>query len=68
MYKGHTGVARLALETGCPIVTDRYYRFAATAEAGTVIPAKGKTQVIYGKPIEVEKKTADEITMMICAR
>lgn len=27
-----------------------------------MIPAKGKTQVIYGKPIEVEKKTADEIT------
>lgn len=27
-----------------------------------MIPAKGKTQVIYGKPIEVEKKTDDEIT------
>ena len=27
-----------------------------------MIPAKGKTRVIYGKPIEVAKKSADEIT------
>ena len=29
---------------------------------GTVIPKKGKTQVLYGKPITVERKSADEIT------
>lgn len=29
---------------------------------GQVIPGKGKTAVIYGKPIEVEKKPADRIT------
>ncbi len=29
---------------------------------GQVIPGKGKTAVIYGKPIEVEKKPADQIT------
>lgn len=29
---------------------------------GQVIPNKGKSKVIYGKPIEVEKKSADQIT------
>ena len=29
---------------------------------GQVIPDKGKTTVIYGKPIEVEKKPLDQIT------
>ena len=29
---------------------------------GTSIPKKGKTKVLYGKPIEVAKKPADEIT------
>lgn len=62
MYKGHTGVARLALETGCPIVPTAIIGSRELQKPGTVIPAKGKTQVIYGKPIEVEKKTADEIT------
>ena len=61
-YKGHTGVARLALETGCPIVPTAIIGSRELQKPGTVIPAKGKTQVIYGKPIEVEKKTADEIT------
>ena len=62
MYKGHTGVARLALETGCPIVPTAIIGSRELQKPGTVIPAKGKTQVSYGKPIEVEKKTADEIT------
>ena len=62
MYKGHTGVARLALETGCPIVPTAIIGSRELQKPGTVIPAKGKPQVIYGKPIEVEKKTADEIT------
>ena len=62
MYKGHTGVARLALETGCPIVPTAIIGSRELQKPRTVIPAKGKTQVIYGKPIEVEKKTADEIT------
>ena len=62
MYKGHTGVARLALETGCPIVPTAIIGSRELQKPGTVIPAKGKKQVIYGKPIEVEKKTDDEIT------
>lgn len=62
MYKGHTGVARLALKTGCPIVPTAIIGSRELQKPGTVIPAKGKTQVIYGKPIEVEKKTDDEIT------
>lgn len=62
MYKGHTGVARLALETGCPIVPTAIIGSRELQKPGTVIPTKGKTQVIYGKPIEVEKKTDDEIT------
>ena len=62
MYKGHTGVARLALETGCPIVPTAIIGSRELQKPGTVIPVKGKTQVIYGKPIEVENKTDDEIT------
>ena len=62
MYKGHTGVARLALETGCPIVPTAIIGSRELQKPCTVIPAKGKPQGISGKPIEVEKKTADEIT------
>ena len=62
LYKGHTGVARLALETGCPIVPTAIIGSRELQEPGTVIPKKGKTQVLYGKPIEVTKKAAEDIT------
>ncbi|KAA8826073.1 1-acyl-sn-glycerol-3-phosphate acyltransferase [Bifidobacterium reuteri] len=62
MYKGHTGVARLALETGCPIVPVALIGSDKLQPIGTTIPKKGKTQVKYGKPIEVSRKAADEIT------
>lgn len=62
LYKGHTGAARLALETGCPIIPVAIIGSDKLQPVGTVIPKKGKTQVLYGKPITVEKKSADEIT------
>lgn len=62
LYKGHTGAAKLALETGCPIVPVAIIGSDKLQPVGTVIPKKGKTQVLYGKPIEVHKKASDEIT------
>ena len=62
LYKGHTGAARLAFETGCPIVPTAIIGSRELQKPGQVIPDKGKTMVIYGKPIEVEKKPLDQIT------
>lgn len=62
LYKGHTGAARLAFETGCAIVPTAIIGTRELQEPGTVIPKKGRTQIIYGKPIAVEHKTGDEIT------
>ena len=61
LYKGHTGVARLALETGCPIVPVAIIGSNKLQPVGTVIPKKGVTQVLYGTPIPVERKSADQI-------
>ena len=62
LYKGHTGAARLALETGCAIVPTALIGTDALQPIGTSIPKKGKTKVLYGKPIEVSKKAAEDIT------
>ena len=62
LYKGHTGVARLALETGCPIIPTAIIGSRELQKPGTVIPKKGRTQVLYGKPIQVTRKSADAIT------
>nr|WP_217624037.1 lysophospholipid acyltransferase family protein [Bifidobacterium simiarum] len=62
LYRGHTGAARLAFETGCPIVPVAIIGSRELQKPGTVIPKKGRTRVIYGTPIPVVKKPADEIT------
>ena len=62
LYKGHSGAARLAFETGCAIVPTAIIGSRELQMPGTVLPKKGKTRVIYGKPIDVPKKSFYEIT------
>ncbi len=62
LYKGHTGAARLALETGCPIVPTAIIGSRDLQKPGQVIPGKGSSKVIYGEPIAVEKTPADQVT------
>lgn len=62
LYKGHTGAARLALETGCPIVPAAIIGSRELQQPGQVIPGKGSSKVIYGEPIPVEKTAADQVT------
>lgn len=62
LYKGHTGVARLALETGCPIIPTAIIGSREIQKPGQVIPSKGHTHIIYGKPIHVEAQPADTVT------
>lgn len=44
LYKGHTGAARLALETGLPDHSCRHHRFTRTAEAGAGDSGQGALQ------------------------
>lgn len=62
LYRGHTGAARLALETGCPIVPTAIIGSRDLQKPGQVIPSKGKSTIIYGKPIAVERKNPEDVT------
>ncbi|MFR0568188.1 lysophospholipid acyltransferase family protein [Bifidobacterium apri] len=62
LYRGHTGAARLAFETGCPIVPTAIIGSRDLQKPGQVIPSKGKSTVIYGTPIPVERKDPQDVT------
>ncbi|KAB8301762.1 lysophospholipid acyltransferase family protein [Bifidobacterium apri] len=62
LYRGHTGAARLAFETGCPIVPTAIIGSRDLQKPGQVIPSKGKSTVIYGAPIPVERKDPQDVT------
>jgi 1-acyl-sn-glycerol-3-phosphate acyltransferase len=62
LYRGHTGAARLALESGCPIVPTAVIGSREVQKPGQVIPGKGHTKVVYGEPIPVKRQDPDTIT------
>lgn len=62
LYRGHTGVARLAFETGTTIVPAAIIGSRQLQEPGRVIPHKGRTTVVFGKPIPVPKLPVNTLT------
>lgn len=62
LYRGHTGAARLAFETGSPIIPTAIIGSRDLQQPGQVIPGKGKSKVIYGKPIPVPRKRPEDVT------
>lgn len=62
LYKGHTGVARLAYETGAPIIPVALTGTDIAQPKGTVWPHRHHTTVTFGKPIYVSRLPENEIT------
>lgn len=62
LYRGHTGVARLAFETGTTVVPAAIIGTRQLQEPGRVLPRRGKTRVIFGKPIRVVKTPVNQLT------
>lgn len=68
LYKGHTGVARLALETGCPIVPTAIIGSDKLQPIGTSIPKKGKTRCCMASRLRLPRSRPMRLHMMICVR
>lgn len=62
LYRGHTGVARLAFETGSPVVPAALIGTRELQRPGRALPSRGHTKVVYGEPILVRKEPVNEIT------
>lgn len=62
LYKGHTGVAKLAFETGSPVVPVALWGTNISQPIGVVFPHRFPVAVSYGRPIEVPKLRPEEIT------
>lgn len=62
LFRGHTGVARLAYETGAPIIPTAIIGSRELQRPGTVIPGKGNTKVVFGKAIQVPKTSSENVT------
>ena len=62
LYRGHTGAARLAFETGTTVVPTAIIGTRQLQEPGHVLPHRGRTKVIFGKPITVPYMPVNSLT------
>ncbi|AKV55333.1 1-acyl-sn-glycerol-3-phosphate acyltransferase [Bifidobacterium actinocoloniiforme DSM 22766] len=62
LYRGHTGVARLAFETGAVIVPAALIGTRELQRPGKTLPSRGKTTVIFGRPIRVPRESVNQLT------
>lgn len=62
LYKGHTGVARLAYATGAPIIPVGIIGSNIAQPVGVVYPHKHHCEVHFGEPIIVPQTPAQDVT------
>ena len=60
LYRGKTGVARMALEAGVPVVPVGLIGMFALQPAGRTIPKLGKVEVRIGKPLDFSRYSGME--------
>ena len=51
LYKGRTGIARLAMESGAPVVPVAMFNTAEIQPTGKVIPKIMRVKMVFGEPI-----------------
>ena len=59
LYKGRTGIARLAIESGAPIIPVAMFNTEKIQPTGTVVPKVMRVEMIFGQPMYFEGDSTD---------
>ncbi|MSV44344.1 MAG: 1-acyl-sn-glycerol-3-phosphate acyltransferase [Actinobacteria bacterium] len=59
LYKGRTGIARLAIESGAPIIPVAMFNTEKIQPTGKVIPKVMRVKMIFGEPIYLKGDSTD---------
>ncbi len=59
LYKGRTGIARLAIESGAAIVPIAMFNTAEIQPTGQVVPKVRRVEMIFGEPLYFQGDTSD---------
>ena len=59
LYKGRTGIARLAIESGAPIFPGAMFNTEKIQPTGTVVPKVMRVEMIFGEPMYFEGDSTD---------
>lgn len=59
LYKGRTGIARLAIESGAQVVPVAMFNTEKIQPTGTVVPKVMRVEMVFGEPMTFEGDSAD---------
>ena len=54
LYKGRTGIARMAIESGAPVVPVAMFNTAEIQPTGKVVPKLQRVEMVFGEPMYFE--------------
>ena len=60
LYKGRTGIARLAIESGAPIIPVAMFNTAEIQPTGQVVPKVRRVEMVFGEPIYFDGDSTDQ--------
>ena len=76
LYKGRTGIARMAIESGAPIIPVAMFNTAEIQPTGQVVPKVRRVEMVFGEPmyftgdssdLKVLREVTDQIMKAISA-
>ena len=59
LYKGRTGIARMAIESGAAVVPVAMFNTAEIQPTGQVVPKVQRVEMIFGEPLNYKGDTSD---------
>lgn len=63
LYKGRTGIARMAIESGAPVVPVAMFNTAEIQPTGKIVPKLRQVEMIFGEPMYFEGDSSDLQTL-----
>jgi 1-acyl-sn-glycerol-3-phosphate acyltransferase len=63
LYKGRTGIARMAIESGAPIIPVAMFNTAEIQPTGQVVPKVRRVEMVFGEPIYFSGDSTDQAVL-----
>ena len=63
LYKGRTGIARMAIESGAPIIPVAMFNTAEIQPTGQVVPKVRRVEMVFGEPMYFTGDSTDQAVL-----
>ena len=63
LYKGRTGIARMAIESGAPVIPVAMFNTAEIQPTGQVVPKVRRVEMVFGEPMYFTGDSTDQAVL-----